>query len=87
MKAGCLTKSLLEISEDGSCVYSHGVDKSIWYNEKRLWTAGGYIILSGNKVTQPTDTHVRSSNSGGLLPDIILLTQGYYQWGTRLNTM
>ena len=23
----------------------------------------------------------------GLLPDIILLTQGYYQWGTRLNTM
>ena len=25
--------------------------------------------------------------SGGLLPDIILLTQGYHQWGTRLNTM
>ena len=25
--------------------------------------------------------------SGGLLPDIILLTQGYYQWGTRLNNM
>ena len=25
--------------------------------------------------------------SGGLLPDIILLTQGYYQWGTHLNTM
>ena len=25
--------------------------------------------------------------SGGLLPDIILWTQGYYQWGTRLNTM
>ena len=24
---------------------------------------------------------------GGLLPDIILLTQCYYQWGTRLNTM
>ena len=24
--------------------------------------------------------------NGGLLPDIILLTQGYYQWGTRLNT-
>ena len=26
-------------------------------------------------------------NSGGFLPDIILLTQGYYHWGTRLNTM
>ena len=25
--------------------------------------------------------------SGELLPDIILLNQGYYQWGTRLNTM
>ena len=25
--------------------------------------------------------------SGGLLPDTILLTQGYYQWGTRLNAM
>ena len=25
--------------------------------------------------------------NGGLLPDIILLTQGYYHWGTRLNTM
>ena len=25
--------------------------------------------------------------SGGLLADIILLTQGYYQWGTRLYTM
>ena len=25
--------------------------------------------------------------NGGLLPDIILLTQGCYQWGTRLNTM
>ena len=25
--------------------------------------------------------------NGGLLPDIILLTQGYYQWGTRINTM
>ena len=25
--------------------------------------------------------------SGGLLPDIILLTQGYYQWGTRLKTI
>ena len=25
--------------------------------------------------------------NGGFLPDIILLTQGYYHWGTRLNTM
>ena len=24
---------------------------------------------------------------GGFLPDIILLTQGYYHRGTRLNTM
>ena len=25
--------------------------------------------------------------NGGFLPDIIMLTQGYYHWGTRLNTM
>ena len=25
--------------------------------------------------------------NGGFLPDIILLTQGYYRWGTWLNTM
>ena len=25
--------------------------------------------------------------NGGLLFDIILLTQGHYQWGTRLNAM
>ena len=25
--------------------------------------------------------------NGGFLPDIILLIQGYYHWGTRLNTM
>ena len=25
--------------------------------------------------------------NGGLLLDIILLTQGDYHWGTRLNTM
>ena len=25
--------------------------------------------------------------NGRFLPDIILLTQGYYHWGTRLNTM
>ena len=25
--------------------------------------------------------------NGGFLPDIKLLTQGYYHWGTRLNTM
>ena len=24
---------------------------------------------------------------GEFLPDIMLLTQGYYHWGTRLNTM
>ena len=28
-----------------------------------------------------------SVHNGGLLSDIILLTQGYYDRGTRLNTM
>ena len=25
--------------------------------------------------------------NGGFLPAIILLTQGYYHWGTRVNTV
>ena len=25
--------------------------------------------------------------NGGFLPDIMLLTQGYYHWGTRYNAM
>ena len=31
--------------------------------------------------------NISVQDNGGFLPDIILLTQGYYQWGTRLNTM
>ena len=27
--------------------------------------------------------NISVQHSGGLLPNIILLTQGYYQWGTR----
>ena len=30
---------------------------------------------------------VRVQYNGGLLPDIIVLTQGYYHWETRLNAM
>ena len=33
------------------------------------------------------DYNMSVQYNGGFLPDIILLTQGYYQWGTRLNTM
>ena len=29
----------------------------------------------------------KHKHNGGLLPDIILLTQGYYHRGTHLNTM
>ena len=31
--------------------------------------------------------NISVQHNGGFLPDIILLTQGYYHWGTRLNTM
>ena len=31
--------------------------------------------------------HVSVKYNGGLLPDIIPLTQGYYHRGTRLNDM
>ena len=31
--------------------------------------------------------NINAQYNGGFLPDIILLTQDYYHWGTRLNTM
>ena len=31
--------------------------------------------------------NISVQNNGGLLPDNMLLTQGYYQWGARLNIM
>ena len=31
--------------------------------------------------------NISVQHNGRFLPDIILLTQGYYHWGTRLNTM
>ena len=31
--------------------------------------------------------NISVQDNGGFLPDIILLTQGYYHWGTRLHTM
>ena len=31
--------------------------------------------------------NISVQHNGGLLPDIILLTQGYYPRGTRLNNM
>ena len=31
--------------------------------------------------------NISVQGNGGFLPDIILLTQGYYHRGTRLNTM
>ena len=57
MKAGCLiTKSLLEMPEEGSYVHSRGVAKCIWYNDKRLWS-GGYNIISGSKLNLWIKTH------------------------------
>ena len=64
--------------------------------------SGLYSVLSSIR-TGPTDAdafrghrlttqlcmviNISVQYNGGFLPDIILLTQGYYQWGTRLNTM
>ena len=45
------------------------------------------LILILINTNAKTKTNVSVQYSGGLLPDIILLTQGYYQWGTHLNTM
>ena len=54
-KAGCLTKSLMEMPEEGSYIHSRGVAKCMWYSGKRLWS-GGYN-LSGSKLNLCFNTH------------------------------
>ena len=48
-----------------------------------------YIVCPNPKLKNNKTHNINISvqYNGGLLPGIILLTQGYYQWGTRLNTM
>ena len=44
----------------------------------------GYVELS---LVAVHGVNISVQYNGGLLPDIILLAQGYCHWGTRLNTM
>ena len=46
-----------------------------------------YVVMLGYDWWLCMVINISVQYNGGLLPDIILLTQGYYQWGTRLNTM
>ena len=45
------------------------------------------IVLFGNVWKLCMGINISVQYNGGFLLDIILLTQGYYQWGTRLNNM
>ena len=53
--------------------------KKIWFDD--------LIILMFCDVWRCMAININVQYNGGLLPDIILLTQGYYHRGTRLNTM
>ena len=59
---------------------SHHTGIGAWVNSK-MYTSILYNIIN----CHPRISHKHRIH-GKLLPDIILLTQGYYQWGTRLNT-
>ena len=62
-----------------------------------VWSVGTIIDISTILLTMYYSVHVLLSlmalhgisvqYNGGFLPDIILLIQGYYHSGTRLNTM
>ena len=45
------------------------------------------VVMSGYDWWLCMVINISVQYNGGVLPDIILLTQGYYHWGTRLNTM
>ena len=47
----------------------------------------GYMVPLSYRGDRCMVINISVQYNGGLLPDIILLTQGYYHWGTRLNTM
>ena len=46
-----------------------------------------YFVLFGHVWKLCMGINISVQYNGGFLPDIILLTQGYYPRGTRLNTM
>ena len=54
---------------------------------KQLCTTTTVVMLGYNWWLCRVINIISVQYNGGFLPDIILLTQGYYHWGTRLNTM
>ena len=61
------------------------IDISLYYplNYVLLYT----VVMLGYDWWLCMVTNMSVQYNGGFLPDFILLTQGYYHWGTRLNTM
>ena len=54
-----------------------------------IWFGSVYLVTHGWICSESVNVRKQQQQqySDGLLPDIIMLNQGYYQWGTRLNTM
>ena len=55
-----------------------------------VWFDGTIIDISTILLTMYNSGYVGLrlvQYNGGFLPEIILSTQGYYHWGSRLNTM
>ena len=54
---------------------------------ERVWHSTSRVMLGCDWWLCMVINNVNVQYNGGFLPDIIMLTQGYYHWGTRLNTM
>ena len=64
---------------DGTIIDIRTILLTMYYNRTVVMLGyGWWLCMVINISVQYND---------GFLPDIILLTQGYYHWGTRLNTM
>ena len=71
------TQAPIPVCLDGTIIDSNTILVTMYYCDYMLWYDWWLRMV----------INISVQYSGGLLPDIILLTQGYDQWGTGLNTM
>ena len=72
-----MVRSIIRVCLDGTITDSRTLLVTMYYS----------VVMLGYDWWLCMVINISVQYNGGLLPDIILLTQGYYQWGTRLNTM
>ena len=71
------TQAPIRVSLDGTIIDSRTILVTMYIT----------VVMLGYDQWLCMVIHISVQYNGGFLLDIILLTQGYYQWKIRLNTM